>query len=420
MVSLNGPRVQFWRFAGKYSLRSLRRHKRRTTLTVATVVFAAAVAIVATRYTSAIMTLWADGACDTGLGHIQIHKNGYWQKQEGIQKELTLRAGAPLEEVVRGVPGYESSVRRLRFEGIISSGRKTVYFMGMGADPADEGRVSARLFGPRDEGKFLDESDPKGVVLGRGLASSLKVGLGDNVTLLVPTAMGTVDARDFRVRGIVTVPIPSFSQRIIYVPLSEVQKLVKLPDAYSELVVRLKSSGSAAAAQKYLREKLSAEPVEVRTWYEVEPTIRNIEHIFDAVIGVISGLLFVSAALSVLNIIMILVAERTVEIGTLMAIGAKSWDIQALFSLEAGIIGAAGGGIGVALANGIVLAMDLIGVPFKSPFSAEIMDLHPHNHIGFNVVVFCVAVLVCGLAAWRPARRAAMIEPVKAFRGQLT
>lgn len=414
-----GTELNFFRFAFIYSFRSLGRNRRRSILTILTVVFASAVTIVSNRYTTAIMSLWAEGACDTGLGHLQIIRKGYREKQEGIQRDLLLRKNAPFEKVLESRPEFIAGARRLRFEGIISSGKKTVYFLGVGVEPSDEAKVSNRLFGPADKGSFVADDDPKGVVLGKGLAQSLKVDVGDSITLLVPTALGTVDAKDFKVRGIVNVPIPSFSQRVLYVSLTEVQKLVKLPDLYSEFVVKLTDSSLSAAVQTAVQEKTRAESLQVQTWYEVEPTIRNIEKIFQAVIGVISTLLFVSASLSVLNIIIILVAERTVEIGTLMAIGSRSKDIERLFSLEGAIIGAIGGAVGSLFASAAVEVMNIVGVPFKSPFGSDVMRLHPTVHWGVNLLVLSISVSVCLLAALSPARRAARMEPVKAFRGQL-
>lgn len=411
--------LNFFRFALVYSFRSLGRNPRRATLTILTVVFASAVTILANRYASAVMSLWAEGACDTGLAHLQVVRNGYREKQEGIQKDLLLRQNAPFEKLLEERPEFVAGARRLRFEGIISSGKKTVYFVGVGVEPTAEAKVSNRLFGPSDQGSFVADDDPKGVVLGRGLAQSLKVGIGSSITLMAPTSLGTVDARDFKVRGIVNVPIPSFSQRIIYVPIQEVQKLVKLPDLYSEYAVKLVDSHAAATVQAAVAGKASTESLQLQTWYEVEPTIRSIEKIFHAVIGVISALLFVSASLSVLNIIMILVAERTVEIGTLMAIGSRTKDIERLFSLEAALIGGIGGLIGLVVANLAVKIMNIIGMPFKSPFGTNVLNLHPEIHWGVNTLVLFVSIGVCLLAAIGPARRAAGLEPVKAFRGQL-
>jgi ABC-type antimicrobial peptide transport system permease subunit len=148
--------------------------------------------------------------------------------------------------------------------------------------------------------------------------------------------------------------------------------------------------------------------------------IRKVERIWKSIVGVIGFLLFVSCGISVLNIVFMLVAERTVEIGTLMAIGAKGRDIRRLFTLEAVLIGGLGGLAGAIAGNAVVLAMAIVGVPFDSPFSTDDIVVHPKMSLLVTVAVALVAVVICYVSALVPARRASRVEPVVAFRGQVT
>jgi putative ABC transport system permease protein len=138
------------------------------------------------------------------------------------------------------------------------------------------------------------------------------------------------------------------------------------------------------------------------------------------VVFLITALLFLSTALSVLNIIFMLVAERTVEIGTLMAIGARPQDVKFLFSAEAALIGILGRVAGVLIGNVVVGIMDATGVPFKSPFGAGELVIRPQISFGVSAIVLGIAVGICYLSAIVPARKAALVEPVRAFRGQIT
>jgi putative ABC transport system permease protein len=158
---------------------------------------------------------------------------------------------------------------------------------------------------------------------------------------------------------------------------------------------------------------------ELRGWWEIDTIIRNVEKIWSSIIGVIAFLLFVSAGISVLNIIFMVVAERTIEIGTLMAIGAKAADIRRLFTCEAAIIGVVGGIGGIFVGNLVVVVMGLIGVPFDSPFSSGFITVYPKVNVFETLVVFIGAIAICLVAAFFPARKAAKVEPVRAFKGQV-
>jgi putative ABC transport system permease protein len=408
------------RFATRYAFRNLWRNRRRTFLTMSTVLFSVAVGIIANRYSTAVMRLWQDGAADTGTAHAQIHAAGYWQRQDGLQASLTLPEGGEIERAVRGDPSVATSVRRLRLEGIVSTGDESVYFIGKGVEPAAEAAASPKLFTKNDEGSFVTDADKYGVTIGKGLAESLRLKIGDELTLIAQTAQGSVNGIDAHVIGIVDAEIPSFSKRVVYTHIELLQRLVRLPGRYTELGVKLAPGVDVDAWVEGLRPRATAAGAELRGWWEIEPVIRNVGRIWDSVVILITGLLLLSTALSVLNIVFMVVAERTVEIGTLMALGARARDVRVLFALEATLIGLVGGGLGALAGNAVVYAMDYAGVPFQSPFGAGQLIIHPKMHLAVSLAVYGSAVAICALAALAPARKASRVEPVAAFRGQIS
>lgn len=407
-------------FSLKYAFRNLWRNSRRTTLTMSTVMFAVMVAIVANRYSAAIMKLWQDGAADTGSAHAQAHAEGYMTRQEGVQLDLTMAETDEFDEMVRSDSFVQKSVRRLILEGIISKDEESLYFIGKGVEPSNERIVSPRLFTSNDEGQFLQDDDPTAIVVGAGLAESLNLKIGDEVTLITQTIQGSVNGIDARVSGIVDAAIPSFSKRTVLAHIKLLQKLIRMPDRYTELAIRLKPGVDIekwVAVKKLRAEKLK---IDLMGWWEVEPIIRNVGKIWDSVVMVITVLLFLSTALSVLNIIFMMVAERTIEIGTLMAIGAQGRDVKRLFAIEASLIGMIGGTAGLILGCFAVYLMDTIGVPFESPFGAGKLVIHPKNNFLIAFMILMAAVGICYLSSIAPSRKASRVEPVKAFRGQIT
>jgi putative ABC transport system permease protein len=409
----------FWLFAARYAFKNLWRKPRRTSLTISAVLFSAMVAVIGNRYSVAIMKLWQDSAADTGTAHVQAHAAGYWKKQEGVNLALTMPEGNAFEVAVRSDPRVEVTVRRLELEGIISAHEKSVYFLGRGVEPSHEMRVSPRLFTDNDEGTFASDDDPMVASVARGLTKTLGLKLGDEATLITQTVQGSVNGVDVKVDGIVDANIPSFTHREVFVNYTHLQRLLRMPGRYTELAIRLKPGQDVRAFVADMEKPAAAAGVELRGWWDIEPTIRHVEIIWDSIMLVTTGLLFLSTAISVLNVIFMMVAERTVEIGTLMAIGARPTDVRRLFTLEAAFIGIIGGVLGVALGNLAIYGMDKAGMPFENPFGSEAMIIHPHVSGIVTIVVLVAAIVICWLAAIVPSRKAAMVEPVRAFRGQV-
>jgi putative ABC transport system permease protein len=351
---------------------------------------------------------------------VQVHVAGEDAKPDGISAALTMTEDLPLLRELAADPRVEASVRRLKIEGLIETEGKSTYFLGCGVSPGDEDRVSPRLFTKNDDGVFVREGSPDGAVLAKGLARSLGLDLGEEATLVAGTAQGSVNGVDITVQGIVDAAIPSFTQREVFVPLAKLQRLVRLPGRISELALRLVPSADPDAFIADYAPRAQAAGLRLIGIAQIEPLIGRVEVIWHAVIAATVALLFLSTALSVTNVVSMMVAERTVEIGTMMAIGARPRDVFALFAAEAALISLIGGAAGAVVGVFAVWLLGRIGVPFHSPFGPELLVVRPTLELGTVAAAYAGAVLLAVLAALVPARRAARVSPVRAFRGQLT
>ncbi len=116
----------------------------------------------------------------------------------------------------------------------------------------------------------------------------------------------------------------------------------------------------------------------------------------------ISGISLVVGAIVIANIMFVSVVERTKEIGVRRALGARRRDIRWQFLLEAALLSAVGGAIGVALGSLIALAVNQV-FPAQVKFS-------------FIVIGIGVATVTGLLAGWIPSAQASKLPPVEALR----
>jgi putative ABC transport system permease protein len=133
----------------------------------------------------------------------------------------------------------------------------------------------------------------------------------------------------------------------------------------------------------------------------------------DRVMGILNTLLISVAAVSlvvggigIMNIMLVSVTERTKEIGIRLAIGAQESDILLQFLVEAVVLSALGGVLGLVTAAGTVWALgDRLGFPIHISGAA----------LGIALAVSCGVGVVFGLI---PAQRAARLDPIDALRGE--
>ena len=121
-------------------------------------------------------------------------------------------------------------------------------------------------------------------------------------------------------------------------------------------------------------------------------------------IAVIAGIALLVGGIGVMNIMLVSITERTREIGTRKALGAKNSSIRVQFIVEAMIICLIGGIIGVILGVGAGIGLsNLLGYPAKPSVSAIMISLMFSMSIG---VFF----------GYYPANKAAKMNPIDALR----
>ncbi|MGI6108397.1 MAG: ABC transporter permease [Eubacteriaceae bacterium] len=130
----------------------------------------------------------------------------------------------------------------------------------------------------------------------------------------------------------------------------------------------------------------------------------KMQTLLQEVLAGVASISLLVGGIGIMNMMLVSVSERTVEIGLRKALGARPSDIQMQFLLEAVILSITGGFIGLLLGLGIsVLAASLIGMPFVLSGFAIALG------VGFSAAVGIIF-------GWAPARKASRLSPIDALR----
>jgi hypothetical protein len=144
--------------------------------------------------------------------------------------------------------------------------------------------------------------------------------------------------------------------------------------------------------------------------------IRTVFLIVDSVLGLLGGISLLVASFGIANTMIMSILERTREIGIMKAIGAEDREIKMIFFVEAAVIGALGGVIGVLSAWAITAVANRLAYRFVlKPQGASFVDFFSlPPWLTASAILFALVVSI--LAALYPAARAARIDPVRALR----
>src|SRR6185437_13133933 len=116
------------------------------------------------------------------LGHIQIVRSGYFDSGAADPSAYLLPPNPALRDRIANLPGVRAVAPRLAFSGLVSHGDSTIAFLGEGIDPVLEEPFDR--FVVIAAGRGLSSSQPRGIIVGKGLANNLGVKPGDQVVLV--------------------------------------------------------------------------------------------------------------------------------------------------------------------------------------------------------------------------------------------
>jgi putative ABC transport system permease protein len=397
----------------RLAARNLARHRARTLISLSAIAFGVVALLLAGGFIEWIFWAIREATIQKGLGHVQISRPHFRDAGFSDPGAYLLPPSAADVEIVRAAPGVEVVDQRLLLSGLASSGETTVAFTGEAVDPDSEKKISKAL---PIEGNALADSDPRGVLLGRGLASALGVKLGDRVTFVVSRPGAGINGVEGRVQGLFSTGVKAYDDNAARMPVSLARELLRVQGAHL-WVVGLSATEHTDEITAYLRARLPPDRFEVASWFDLSDFYRKSVVLLSRQIDVVALLIGVIIVLGISNTLTMNVLERTGEIGTLMTMGTPRRGILRLFVLEGLLLGVIGGVGGLAIGWVLAQTLSYVGIPMPPPpgrteaYSAQIM-LTPR----FALLVFLMAVLSTTLASLYPAWKASRLPIVDALR----
>ncbi len=303
-----------------------------------------------------------------------------------------------------------------------------------GVDPKREAEVSDL---PKSVTNGVFDLRGNGLVLGRELANSLGLRVGDRVSIYSPSNLKKMkDSRrsgkeeavmpdEYTVKGIFDVGYYEFNANVVITSLANAQDLYELEDNVHGLQITLNDSNEADPAQVELQRALGLNYV-VRTWKDDNSGILNALLVEKNVMFYLLFFIMIVAAFGITSAQITFVVQKTREIGVLKAIGATNGQVRWLFlsqSLIVGVFGViAGFGLGLLALhyrnNFLDLMNRLTGFELF-PRTIYAFDRLPALIVPGDIAIICGGSLfICLLAGLLPAWNAGRLQPVEALRNE--
>jgi putative ABC transport system permease protein len=352
------------------ALRNLTRNRRRAVVGLLTIAFGVIAMVLANGFIHWVFWAMRESTIQSQLGHIQVVRPGFHKAGAADPFAFTLPDAAHERQAIETTPGVKIVAPRLSVSGLIGHGETTVAFVADAVDPAKEAALKL-AFGIID-GRDLSSTTAAEVIVGRGLAQNLGVKPGDTVSLLATASGGGINAVEVKVAGIFITASKAYDDTALRLPIGLAHSLLRTQGAHAWLVLLDETERTDAFLQQF-RSRFPQQQthLEFVPWYERADFYNKTVTLFLQQMKVFQLIIGVIIVLSISNMLIMNVLERTGEIGTLMAIGFRRAGVMRLFITESLLLGLAGGGIGVAAGYGLAELISAIGIPMPPPPGME-------------------------------------------------
>lgn len=348
-------------------------------------------------------------------GHIQVHKDDY-AKRPKIHK--TIENPAVVETTLKNHEDVTGWAPRVYSSALAYGGNKTSIAQIFGIDPKLEPTVT-RILQKVSAGQYFSaQPNADGyfpAMIGRGLANSLRLDVGDEIVLISSGADGSI-ANDIFIITAIIGNTTSFDRLGVFLPLTVAQEFLSIGGEVHEFAL--------LARNKHDNEQLAVElqslmpSLNVSPWQQIEATFyRTMQSDKQGNYFTMALIVFI-VFIGVLNTVLMSVLERTKEFGVLKSIGCRPSELVKLIFIETVMLASISISVGLALILPVIvwftevgikldISVDMGGVVFdtmKGDLSAYVVFMP----MGFMLLTAALISLPPGLRAARILPRVAL------------
>jgi lipoprotein-releasing system permease protein len=260
-----------------------------------------------------------------------------------------------------------------------------------------------------------------GLVVGQELARSLRLHVGDEVTVVSPNGdlgpTGPVPrTRAFRIAGIFYTGMFEYDMQMAYTDLATAQSFLRTGDEISGIEARVHDWSRADEAAGEVRGAIGRGELRVRSWREVNRNLFGALELEKLAMFITLGIAILVASFCIFAALVLMVQEKGREVGILKAMGAEDGAIVGIFLFQGLLIGVLGAMSGLGLGYLVCFAAEHFKFIRMNP-EVYYIDRLPVNvdPVEFSLVGLA-AVVVCVLATIYPAVLGSRLRPVDALR----
>ena len=326
-----------------------------------------------------------------------------------IEKEGGITDYNAVVAEINKIPHVKASSPFINGQALIRQDEQVLGLVLRGIDPAREKDVT-NIQKYLESGTIEVKKDT--VLIGKELSLKLGLKIGDAISLI---SAADPKPKSFKIAGIFNSGMFEYDMNLVFTNLEGAQNFYNTGNMAGGIGVRVDDVNKADNIKKDVQEKIGFD-YWVRSWSELNKNLFSALKLEKITMFIILALIVVVACFNIASTLIMMVMEKTKDIGILKSIGADNKSIRKIFMLDGFLIGFAGTVLGAIGGFGISYLLKTYQF-IKLPKDMYYIDRLPVNlEMGDAITVIAAAMIISLLSTLYPSWQAAKMEPVEALR----
>lgn len=396
------------------AIRNFSRNMRRSLLSALSVAIAIMTIIFARSYIGGIVKNVNDNIIKLVSGHINIVTPEYKRRERLLPLSESIALNDEFYNTIQNKEIIYVSPR-IRFGVLLGEEELSVPALGYAFNPEIESNISG-LDKRITEGEYI-LSGEKAAILGAGLAKRLNVNVGDTLTIITRTAYDSPTGLNLIVKGLFETGLGGVDRSLFYIPLDIGQQMLDMDGYATEIVVQVTNTDRTVSIAQEIQSNTGLLAIP----YQQNKLLRYV-NMASLIYGIFYFIILLVACSTIANTMLMVVFERTREIGMMKAMGLNTGSVIGLLTVEAGFIGIVGSLVGSIF--GAVLSYWLkyqgIDISIASSTSSQAMPFGPIIYLSPTPFIilgtFLFGLIATIVVALLPISKVTKMNPAKALR----
>ncbi|MGM0501389.1 MAG: ABC transporter permease, partial [Bacillota bacterium] len=357
-------------FLLKLAAKNLFRNKLRTAISIIVIAFAVMMVVMLRGLVVGMIDSMFELHIQYDAGHIKVIHQKYEQKQRLLSLNYPVdgfdgQGISRMQNQLQQIKGVEEVIPRLKFGAAVSRADELITMMGWGVDPKKEiafTEVEEYL----KKGRMIKPGKQE-IIVGVELLKKLNAEIGDKITIVYTTAWGSFKGSTVKIVGSIDSGFKLLDEKSFYLSLLEAQTMLAMPDMSTELLIKTADYNKVEEVMPQVKEVFAKNKAggkyKISPWNQGNSLIQYLQ-VGQKIYNLVYIFVILLACIVVSSTMIMIVKERTREIGMLSALGLKQQEILILFILEAVILGIIGSFLGV-VGGGIgIKILSIVGLDY--------------------------------------------------------